>query len=99
MDGTDVAQGIFSQFLDHPAESIRIQQIAVSPGIQLEMPGVSFFHHGPAQVLPQFSRQLLVIFRRICIDVDFPHLAAGMAAGSSFAAEIIESFRNDGNHG
>ena len=99
MDGADIAKGVFPQFLDHPAQSVRIQQMAVSLGIQPEMPGAVFPDHGPAQVVPQLSGQLPVVFRRVFIDVDFPHLAAGMAAGPSFAGKIVEPFRDDGNHG
>ena len=35
----------------------------------------------------------------IVINIDFPFLAACMAAGTSLAMEIIETLGQDGNHG
>ena len=94
MDGADVTEGVFSLFFDYPAETVRIQQVTVPLRIQPEVPGTVFFpDHGPAQIVSQFSRQLTVVRRRIFIDVDFPHLAASVAAGSSFAGKIVEPFR------
>lgn len=98
MDGTDVAQGIVAKFFHHLAQAIRFQQGTESLFVQLEMPAFVALFHGSPQLVAQRTFQVLVVVSGIVIDVDDPHLAAGVLTGSSLAVEVIESIRDQGNH-
>ena len=51
------------------------------------------------ELLAQGRLEAAVVVRCIVINIDFPFLAACMAAGTGLAVEIIETLGQDGNHG
>ena len=50
-------------------------------------------------IFAQGRLKAAVVVCCIVINIDFPFLAACMAAGTSLAMEIIETLGQDGNHG
>ena len=99
MDGADVTELVFSECRHDFTESVPAQEKTVSFRIEPETAAFFVFFDGSAQSLSQRTGQGTVIGCRIAVDIDFPFLAACVAAGSGLAAEFVEIFGNDGNHG
>ena len=97
MQGADIAEALLPQLTDQAAEAVRAQKGAALPRREAEMGrrvGVDL----PAQRLPQFSGQGVIIREGVLVHVDLPAHAAAVAAGGGAAAEIVIEIGPDSKH-